>query len=55
MTALRQKMIEDMQLHGFAERTQESYLRAVRQLAAVLSKSRQIRSTKKSCASIFCT
>ena len=33
MTALRQKMIEDMQLHGFAERTQESYLLAVRQLA----------------------
>ena len=33
MTALRQKMIEDMQLHGFAERTQEAYLSAVRQLA----------------------
>lgn len=33
MTALRQKMIEDMQLHGFAERTQKSYMQAVRQLA----------------------
>ena len=33
MTALRQKMIEDMQLHGFAERTQEAYLLAVRQVA----------------------
>jgi integrase/recombinase XerD len=33
MTALRQKMIEDMQLRGFAERTQEAYLSAVRQLA----------------------
>ena len=33
MSALRQKMIEDMQLHGFAERTQEAYLSAVRQLA----------------------
>lgn len=33
MSALRQKMIEDMQLHGFAERTQEAYLLAVRQLA----------------------
>ncbi len=33
MTTLRQKMIEDMQLHGFAERTQTSYLQAVRQLA----------------------
>lgn len=39
MTALRQKMIEDMQLHGFAERTQDSYLRAVRQLAAYFNKS----------------
>jgi len=33
MNALRQKMIEDMQLHGFAERTQKSYMQAVRQLA----------------------
>jgi integrase/recombinase XerD len=33
MSALRQKMIEDMQLRGFAERTQEAYLSAVRQLA----------------------
>jgi len=39
MTALRQKMIEDMQLHGFSERTQDSYLRAVRQLAAYFNKS----------------
>jgi hypothetical protein len=30
MTRLRQKMIEDMQLLSFAERTQDSYLRAVR-------------------------
>ncbi len=33
MTALRQKMVDDMQLHGFAIRTQEAYLSAVRQLA----------------------
>ena len=33
MSALRQKMTEDMQLRGFAERTQEAYLNAVRQLA----------------------
>jgi len=33
MSALRQKMSEDMQLRGFAERTQEAYLLAVRQLA----------------------
>lgn len=39
MTALRQKMIEDMQLRGFAERTQEAYLLAVRQLARHYHKS----------------
>jgi hypothetical protein len=33
MTHLRQRMIEDMQLRGFAEKTQDAYLRAVRQLA----------------------
>ena len=39
MTALRQKMIEDMQLRGFAERTQEAYLLAVSQLARHYHKS----------------
>jgi site-specific recombinase XerD len=39
MNVLRQKMIEDMQLHGFAERTQEAYLHAVRQLAKHYQKS----------------
>ena len=39
MTALRQKMIEDMQSHGFSERTQDSYLRTVRQLASSFDKS----------------
>ena len=39
MTPLRQRMLEDMQLRGFSERTQEAYLRAVRQLAAHYSKS----------------
>lgn len=33
MTPLRQKMIEDMQLRGLSERTQEAYVRVVRQLA----------------------
>jgi integrase/recombinase XerD len=33
MSALREKMVEDMQLRGFALRTQEAYLLAVRQLA----------------------
>jgi len=31
-TKLRKKMVEDMQLRGYAERTQTSYTRAVRQL-----------------------
>lgn len=31
-TKLQKKMLEDMQLHGYAERTQTSYLRTVRQL-----------------------
>ena len=33
MTVLRQRMIEDMQLHGLAVRTQESYALVVSQLA----------------------
>jgi integrase/recombinase XerD len=33
MTHLRQRMIEDRQLRGLSERTQETYLRTVRQLA----------------------
>jgi integrase/recombinase XerD len=39
MSALRQKMIEDMQLRGFAVRTQEAYLSAVCQLAKHYRKS----------------
>jgi integrase/recombinase XerD len=39
MSALRQRMIEDMQLRGLSERTQESYIRAVRQLAEYYGKS----------------
>ena len=33
MTPLRQQMHQDLQLAGLSERTQEAYLRAVRQLA----------------------
>ena len=33
MTELRKRMIEDMQLAGLAQGTQEAYIRAVRQLA----------------------
>ena len=39
MTALRQKMIEDMQLRGLSERTQESYVAAGRKLAEYYGKS----------------
>jgi len=37
MTELRKRMIECLQLRGLSERTQESYVRAVRQLAGTLS------------------
>ena len=39
MTDLKQRMIEDMQLRNFSKRTQESYVRAVGQLAGFCWKS----------------
>lgn len=39
MTPLRQRMMEDLQLRGLAAKTQDSYLRAVRQLAEHYHKS----------------
>ena len=39
MSALRQQMIEDMQLKGLAERTQEAYVGAVHQLSKHFKKS----------------
>jgi integrase/recombinase XerD len=39
MTELRRRMIEDLQLRGMSERTQEMYVRAVRQLAQHCHKS----------------
>lgn len=39
MTELRKRMIECLQLGGFSERTQEAYVRAVRQLAEHYKKS----------------
>lgn len=39
MTPLRKKMIEDMQLKGLSDRTQESYVGVVKQLAAYYKKS----------------
>ena len=37
MTELRRRMIEDLQLRGMSERTQEMYVRAVRRLTSTLS------------------
>jgi integrase/recombinase XerD len=39
MTPLRQRMIEDMQLHGLSAQTQRRYVSAVRQLAGYYGKS----------------
>ncbi len=39
MTPLRQRMIEDMQLRGLSEATQQSYVGAVKQLAQYYGKS----------------
>ena len=39
MTALRKRMIEDMQLRGLAEGTQKAYVRVVRDLATYYNKS----------------
>lgn len=39
MTLLRQKMLEDLQLRGYGENTQKSYIRVVRQLAEYYNKS----------------
>ena len=39
MTALRRKMIEDMELRGLAESTQKLYVRAVRNLCEYCNKS----------------
>lgn len=39
MTHLRQRMVEDLQLRGLSKKTQEAYVRAVRQLAEHCGKS----------------
>jgi len=48
MTRLRQRMIEDLQLRGLSEKTQDAYVRAVRQLSEHYGKS-------PDCISTFCT
>jgi integrase/recombinase XerD len=47
MTPLRQRMIEDMQLRGLSSRTQESYVREVRQLALYYGKSPELLSDEE--------
>ena len=42
MTALRQRYIEDLQLRGLSARTQDSYVRVVRQLAEHYGKSPEV-------------
>src|SRR3989337_2734383 len=42
MTTLRQRYIEDLQLRGLSARTQESYVRVVRQLAEHYGKSPEV-------------
>jgi len=39
MTKLRERMLQDLQLRGYSERTQQMYLRAVRKLAEHYDKS----------------
>lgn len=39
MTELRKRMLQDLQLRGYSERTQQMYIRAVRQLAEHFNKS----------------
>ena len=39
ITPLRQRMIDDMRMRKFADKTQSQYIRAVRQLAAFLGRS----------------
>ena len=38
-SALRQRMIEDMTVRGFAEKTQHDYIRCVKTFAAFLGRS----------------
>jgi hypothetical protein len=53
-TPLRQKMMEDLQLHGLSGRTQDLFVLAVQQLAEHYHKS-PIRLQKQSCAPTFST
>src|SRR5439155_660349 len=50
MTELRKRMIECLQLRGLSARTQESYVRAVRQLSEHYHKSPDLITDEDSCA-----
>jgi integrase/recombinase XerD len=54
MTPLQQRMIEDLQLRGMSARTQQMYVRAVRQLAQHYGKPPDQTMTKN-CDSTFST
>jgi hypothetical protein len=47
MTPLRQRMIDDMRLAGFAERTRDVYIQAVRRLAAHYKRSPDVLSEEE--------
>ena len=52
MSALRQRMLEDLQLRGLSARTQEAYVQAVAQLARYYGCSPD-NSTTSNCVSTF--
>jgi len=54
MTALRQRMIQDMQLRGLAKTTQRSYLHMSRNSRTTFRKARSC-STWKPCGNTPCT
>ena len=47
MTPLRQRMIDDMRLAGFAKRTQDVYIQAIRRLAAHYMRSPEVLSEEE--------
>ena len=51
MTPLRKRFYEDMQLHGLAARTQESYVQAVQGLAKHYKRSPDRSATRRSARS----
>jgi integrase/recombinase XerD len=54
MSPLGQRMLEDMSLRGFTPNTQRDYIRAVKKLAAFLSRSPDA-ATPRTCVRSNCT